>query len=488
MRLKKHYENFFTHDSLTDCEKMTHPSESAPMTELAVALSQVLGPPGMLTSPSELVPYSRDATAGYMQAPAAVVFPKDVAQVAAVVNICRTHHAPIVPRGGGTSLSAGAVPVPGAVVLSLQKLDRILETDAQNLTMLVEPGVITARIDEVAATQGLFYPPDPGSIKTCTIGGNVASNAGGLCGLKYGVTRDYVLALEVVLPDGEVAWLGSKCRKDAAGYSLRDLFIGSEGTLGIVTKILLKLLPRPAAKATVLATFPDLEHAAATVSAIVAARLNPCTLEFLDQATLRCVEAQLHLGLPINAGALLLMESDGHPTAVAEEAAQMAEFACAHGALEVRQARNATEAEQLAAARRQAYPALVQAYPSAILEDVTVPRSELVAMVRFIEKTTRAHGVACAIFGHAGDGNFHPTYLTDERDSQAMKKVRMAAREIALEALRRGGTITGEHGVGLAKKSYLPLQRDAASLALLKQIKRAIDPENLFNPGKILEL
>jgi len=458
------------------------------MTELAAALSQALGPSGVLTSTQDLVPFARDATAGYMQLPATVVFPADAGQVAAVVQICRSHHAPIVPRGGGTSLSAGAVPVPGAVVLSLQKLDKILEIDAQNLTMLVEPGVVTERIDGAAATQGLFYPPDPGSIKTCTIGGNVASNAGGLRGLKYGVTRDYVLALEVVLPSGETTWLGSKCRKDAAGYSLRDLFIGSEGTLGIVTKILLKLLPRPAAKATVLATFPDLEHAAATVSAIIAARLNPCTLEFLDQATLRCVENQVRLGLPINAGALLLMESDGHPAAVAEEAAQMAEFARAHGTLEVREARNAAEADQLAAARRQAYPALAQAYPSAILEDVTVPRSELAAMVRFIEATTRRHGVICAIFGHAGDGNFHPTYLTDERDVEAMEKVKAASHEIALEALRRGGTITGEHGVGLAKKSYLPLQRDAASFELLKQIKRALDPENLLNPGKIFDL
>ena len=458
------------------------------MTVLAAALSQVLGPRGVLTSPPDLAPYSRDATAGFVQMPMAVVFPNDAAQVAALVRLCREHRAPIVPRGGGTSLSAGAVPVPGAVVLSLQKLDRILEIDGQNLTMLVEPGVITERIDAAAAAKGLFYPPDPGSIKTSTIGGNVASNAGGLRGLKYGVTRDYVLALEVVLPSGEVAWLGSKCRKDAAGYSLRDLFIGSEGTLGIVTKILLKLVPRPAAKATVLATFPDLEHAAETVSAIIAARLNPCTLEFLDQATLRCVEAQVHLGLPIDAGALLLMETDGHPAAVAEEAAQMAAFARAHGALEVREAQNAAEAAQLADARRLAYPALAQAWPSAILEDVTVPRSELAAMVRFIEEATRQHGVTCATFGHAGDGNFHPTYLTDERDADAMMKVRAASREIALEALRRGGTITGEHGVGLAKKSYLPLQRDAASFALLKQIKRAIDPDNLLNPGKIFDL
>jgi glycolate oxidase len=458
------------------------------MADLVAALCNALGAQNVLMAPDDVAPYARDATAGYMQTPAAVVFPGDAGQVAAVLRICSHGKVPVVPRGGGTSLSGGAVPVPGAVVLSLHRLNRILELDPQNLTLLCEPGVITEKIDEAAAPHGLFYPPDPGSVKISTIGGNVASNAGGLRGIKYGVTRDYILALEVVLADGSVAWLGSKCRKDAAGYALRDLFIGSEGTLGVITKILLRLLPRPAGKATLLATFPDLEHAAATVSAIIAARLLPCTLEFLDQKTLRCVEHVLHLGLPTQAGALLLMETDGHPAAVAEEAEQMARFAQAHGAIEVRRAADPAEAATLESARRWAYPSLAQLRPTAILEDVTVPRSELAAMVRFIEATTARHGVECATFGHAGDGNFHPTYLTDERDAAAMQRVRAASREIAAEALRRGGTVSGEHGIGLAKKSYLPLQRDAASLELLKQIKRAVDPGNLLNPGKIFDL
>jgi glycolate oxidase len=457
------------------------------MNSLADALREVAGPEQVLTAPTDLERYARDATAGFAQIPAAVVFPGDAAPVAAVLRVCQAWHAPVVPRGGGTSLSGGAVPMPGAVVLSLDKLNRILELDAHNLTLLAEPGVITERIDAAAAPHGLFYPPDPGSLKISTIGGNVASNAGGLRGIKYGVTRDYVLALEVALPNGELAWLGSQCRKDVAGYSLRDLFIGSEGTLGVITKILLKLLPRPAAKATLLATFPALEDAAATVSAIIAARLLPCTLEFLDRKTLHCVESVACLGLPVHAGALLLMETDGHPAAVADEAAQMLQIALAHRALEVRQAADDTEAELLVSARRLAYPALAQMRHTAILEDVTVPRSELAAMVRFIEAATERHGVECATFGHAGDGNFHPTYLTDERDPAAMAHVRAASREIAEEALRRGGTVSGEHGIGLAKKAYLPLQRDPASYALLKQIKRAIDPENLLNPGKIFD-
>jgi glycolate oxidase len=235
--------------------------------------------------------------------------------------------------------------------------------------------------------------------------------------LKYGVTRDYVMGLEVVLADGSVAWLGSKCVKDVAGYSLRDLFIGSEGTLGVITKVLLKLLPRPAAKATVLATYPTLEMAAATVSAIIAARIIPCTLEFLDQKTLRCVEDYAPAGLPTNAGALLLMETDGHPIVVEEEATRMAELARAHGALEVRRATDDAEAARLTAARRNALPALSRLRPTTILQDITVPRTELAPMVRFIEETARRHSVECATFGHAGDGNLHPTFLTDERDA-----------------------------------------------------------------------
>ena len=459
------------------------------MSDLAAVLSEALGAPNVLTAPEDVLPYAFDGTAALpRQAPAAVVFPGDTAQVAAVLRIARAHGAPVVPRGSGTGLSGGSVPMPGAVVLCLQRLNRLLEVDARNHTLLAEPGVITRQIDEAAAAHGLFYPPDPGSLKISTIGGNVAHNSGGLRGLKYGVTRDYVMGLEVVLPDGAVAWLGSKCVKDVAGYSLRDLFIGSEGTLGVITKILLKLIPRPAARATLLATYSSLEPAAATVSAIIAARIIPCTLEFLDQTTLRCVEDYAHVGLPTNVGALLLIETDGHPVVVEEEAARIAEIARAHGALEVRRAADPAEASRLAAARRNAFSALARLRPTTILEDVTVPRSELAAMVRFVEDTARRHQLQVATFGHAGDGNLHPTFLTDERDPAAMVRVETALAEIVAETLRRGGTITGEHGVGLAKKSFLPLQRDPASFALLKTIKRALDPSNLLNPGKIFDL
>jgi glycolate oxidase len=459
------------------------------MSDLAASLRHTLGAEHVLTAPEDILPYAFDGTAGLpRQAPVAVVFPADAAQVAAVLRLAAEHRVPVVPRGSGTGLSGGAVPVPGAVVLCLQRLNRVFEVDPLNHTLLAEPGVITREIDEAAAAHGLFYPPDPGSVKISTIGGNVAHNSGGLRGLKYGVTRDYVMGLEVVLPDGSIAWLGSKCVKDVAGYSLRDLFIGSEGTLGVITKILLKLIPRPLARATLLATYPALEPAAATVSAIIAARIVPCTLEFLDEATLRCVEDYAHVGLPTSAGALLLIETDGHPAVVEDEAARIAALARAHGALEVRQAADPAEAARLAAARRNAFSALARLQPTTILEDVTVPRSELAAMVRFVEDTARRHQLQVATFGHAGDGNLHPTFLTDERDPAAMHRVEIAVGEIVAETLRRGGTITGEHGVGLAKKRFLPLQRDPASYALLKTIKRALDPANLLNPGKIFDL
>ncbi len=279
---------------------------------------------------------------------------------------------------------------PGCLVLCLAQMDAILEVDPRNLTLRAQPGVTNQRIDEAASRHGLFYPPDPGSMRISTIGGNVAENSGGLRGLKYGVTRDYVMGLEVVLADGQVVRLGNKCVKDVAGYSMKDLFIGSEGTLGIITEVLLKLVPRPAARRTMLALYDRIEDAADTVSAIIAAQIIPCTLEFLDRMTVGCVEDYAHVGLPTDCEAVLLMETDGHPAAVADEAARMAAIAREHRARDVRTARDEAEALQLAAARRNAFSALARRRPTTILEDVTVPRSELATMVRFIADTAAA--------------------------------------------------------------------------------------------------
>ncbi len=450
-------------------------------------LKSLLGEAHVLTAPEDLAVYAYDGTAALRQRPAVVVLPGDAAQVAGVLRLAREHRVPVVPRGNGTGLSGGSVPVPGALVLDLHRFDRILELDTKNLTLRAEAGVVTQRIFDAADAAGLFYPPDPGSMKISTIGGNVAENSGGLRGLKYGVTRDYVMGLEVVLADGSVCWLGSKCVKDVAGYNLRDLFIGSEGTLGVITQVLLKLLPQPAARQTLLATFARMDAAAETVSAIIAAKIIPCTLEFLDRTTIQCVEAYAHVGLALDAGAVLLIETDGHPAAVAEEIGQIERLCHTHGATTVKRAAGPEEAQRLATARRSAFSALARLRPTTILEDATVPRSELATMIRFIAETATRHRLQVATFGHFGDGNLHPTFLTDERDAEEMKRVEAAMHEIFARAMSLGGTITGEHGVGLAKKAFLRSQLGDDSYTLLRSIKRTLDPDGLLNPGKIFD-
>ncbi len=460
-------------------------SRFSPGSALHTELAAVAGADQVLSKEIDLIPYAFDGTAALRQDPGCVVFPASAEEVSAIVRIAARERIPVVCRGSGTGLSGGSVPSPGSLVLGLQRLNRILETDPRNLTMHVETGVITAAIDEEAALHGLFYPPDPGSIRISTIGGNVAENSGGLRGLKYGVTRDYVMGLDVVLADGERVFLGNKCVKDAAGYSLKDLFIGSEGTLGIITSILLRLLPRPRARRTLVATFPEIEGGALTVSDIIAARIIPCTLEFLDRTTMECVEAFAAVGFPRDAGSLLLMETDGEPEVVEREAAAMAAIALQRGALEVRQAETEEEAIRLAQARRSAFAALARVRPTTILEDVTVPRSELAAMVRFIADTAVRHRLLIATFGHMGDGNLHPTILTDETDAEEMERVEQALSDIVDQTIALGGTITGEHGVGLAKKPYLPRQLGDPGMRLLRQVRLALDPHGILNPGKI---
>ncbi|MEY2466350.1 MAG: glycolate oxidase, partial [Verrucomicrobiota bacterium] len=303
--------------------------------------------------------------------------------------------------------------------------------------------------------------------------------------LKYGVTRNYVMGMEVVLPDGELLWTGNKCVKDVAGYSLKDLFIGSEGTLGVITKVLLKLIPKPAAKRTLVATFAQMDHAAQAVSDIIAAQIIPCTLEFLDRTTIHCVEDYAKIGLPLDCEALLLMETDGHPAAVAEEMAKMEELARKNGALEIRVAKDDAEATRMATARRSAFSALARVAPTTILEDVTVPRSELAKMVRFVESIAKKYKLRIGTFGHMGDGNLHPTFLTDERNKEEMHHVEEAFKEIFAEAICLGGTITGEHGIGVAKKSFLPKFAGDAQMRVMRELRRALDSNGILNPGKM---
>src|SRR5213078_2015158 len=319
-----------------------------PLAEKILAeLRRVVGDENVLITPEDLIPYSFDGTAALQQMPGCVVFARTTEQVASILKLANQSKTAVVTRGSGTGLSGGSLPSPDCVVLCTVKMDKILELDRANLAMLVQPGVTTLQVADAASTAGLFYPPDPGSMKISTIGGNVAENSGGLRGLKYGITRNYVMGLEVVLPDGEVCWTGNKCVKDVAGYSLRDLFIGSEGTLGVITKVLLRLIPRPQARKTMVATYAVMDQAAQTVSDIIAAQIIPCTLEFLDRMTIRCVEDFAKIGLPLDCEALLLMETDGHPAAVTEEAQRMEAIARTNGALEVRLAKDDAEASGL---------------------------------------------------------------------------------------------------------------------------------------------
>ena len=450
-------------------------------------LRNIVGAENVLTSKEDLIAYSFDGTAAMQSMPGCIVFALTTEHIAQILKLANATKTPVVTRGSGTGLSGGSLPCPDCIVLCTVKMNRILELDRANLTMLVEPGVTTLAVFDAAMAAGLFYPPDPGSMKISTIGGNVAENSGGLRGLKYGITRNYVMGLEVVLPDGEILWTGNKCVKDVAGYSLRDLFVGSEGTLGVVTKVLLRLIPKPAAKKTMVATFAQMDAAAQCVSDIIAAQIIPCTLEFLDRTTIRCVEDFAKVGLPLDCEALLLMETDGHPAAVTEEAAQMEEFARKNGALEVRVARDETEATRLATARRSAFSALARLAPTTILEDVTVPRSELAKMIRFVAQVAQKYKLRVGTFGHMGDGNLHPTFLTDERNKEEMHRVEEAFKEIFDEAIRLGGTITGEHGVGMAKKSFLPKFAGDAQMRVMRELRRALDPNRILNPGKMFD-
>ena len=456
----------------------------------SAALAQLrtfLGPDQVLTEPEDLSVYAFDGTAILHQLPACVLLPDNARQVAQVMALAHREKIPVVTRGSGTGLAGGSVPCPGCIVLCLVQLDKIVELDRRNLVAVVEPGVRTQLLADAAATAGLFYPPDPGSIKISTLGGNVANNSGGLRGLKYGVTRDYVMALEVVLADGRILHTGTKCVKDVAGFSLKDLFIGSEGCLGVITRITLKLIPAPQAKKTMLAMFDSMEEAAQTVSAIIQHQIIPCTLEFLDRVTIGCVEDFAHIGLPLDAEAVLLMEVDGHAAQVEEQAAAIERIARQHGAGQVRTAASEEEALQLATARRSAFSALARLAPTVVLEDVTVPRSELANMVARIQEVGRQYQLKIGTFGHMGDGNLHPTFLTDERDREEMERVEEAMKEVFDYAVELGGTITGEHGVGLAKKPFLPGALGEVGMAVMRQVKDSFDPHGILNPGKIFD-
>jgi glycolate oxidase len=436
-------------------------------------------------SKTELLSYSYDSTPNMQSMPDAVVSPRNTKEVSEVVKVCNTFKIPLVPRGSGTNLCGGTCPTEGGIVLLFKHMNQILEIDEENLTATVQPGVVTVELAKSVEAKGLFYPPDPGSMSISMIGGNINENSGGLRGLKYGVTRDYVIALEMVLANGDIIRTGGKLAKDVAGYDLTRLFVGSEGTLGVITEATLKLLPIPDTKKTMLALYQDLEAAARSVSKIIANKIIPTTLEFLDQPTLKVVEDYVKIGLPTDVQAVLLIEQDG-PAEVVNRDLKKIEEVCKHeNAVSVQIAATSQEAEALSMARRTALSALARLKPTTILEDATVPRSEVANMVKAINEIAKKYNLHICTFGHAGDGNLHPTCPTDARNHEEMERVEMAFAEIFDKAIELGGTITGEHGVGVMKAPYLEWKLGKAGIDAMKAIKEGLDPNNIMNPGKV---
>jgi glycolate oxidase len=440
----------------------------------------------LLIDETETEAFRRDETA-YLQPglPLAVAFPRSTAEVSTLVRLAAEHGQPLVPRGAGTGLSGGAVAVEGAISVVMTRMDRILEIDAEELLVVTQPGVINAHLGRAVAEHGLFYPPDPASFETCTMGGNLAENAGGLRCVKYGVTRDYVLGLEVVLADGAVIRTGGRTAKDVMGYDLTNLFVGSEGTLGIITEATLRLLPQPAPKLTLLAFFDGVGGAGEAVSRMTRAGLVPVTLELMDGFTIRAVDAALHIGLDETAGAMLMIESDA-PPATARVELDLAARACTEaGARSQVRAGDPLEADRLREARRLAHWSLTRA-GVARMEDVGVPRRRVPELLAVIERLSAAHGVTVGVLGHAGDGNFHPTFVMDPDDPDAEERIDALRGEIFAAVLGLGGTISGEHGTGVVKREWLEAQRGARHVEALRAIKRALDPAGILNPGKVL--
>lgn len=448
------------------------------------ALQSILGS-GYKDDQQTLVTHSYDGTPMQQAMPDAVVYPESTQQVSDIMKVLHEYRIPLISRGSGTNLCGGTVPVNGGVVMVMQRMDKILEVDMENLTATVQPGLNTKQFSTHVESLGLFYPPDPSSMAISTIGGNIAECSGGLRGLKYGTTKDYVIGLEAVLANGDIIRTGGKLMKDVAGYDLTKLLVGSEGTLAVITEATLKLIPPPKYKKTMLAMFSDLYSAARTVSKIIEQRIIPATLEFLDNPTIRVVNDFAKLGLPLDMEAILLIEQDGEQETVERDIASIAEICRSEQAERVQVAASEEEAQKLLTARRSAFTALARLRPTTILEDATVPRSKIADMVLEINRIANKYDVQICTFGHAGDGNLHPTATTDARDEEEVARVEKAFEEIFAAAIRLGGTITGEHGVGIVKAPYLEWKLGEAGIHVMKGIKQAFDPHGILNPGKI---
>ncbi len=448
------------------------------------AILKVVGRENALTSLEERFCYAYDAT-DLTAVPDLVVFPGSAEEISRILQLANEHRFPVVPRGAGTGRAGGSVPVAGGVVLALTRLNRILEISPADMVAVVEPGVVTGHLKKAVEEHGLYYPPDPGSADYCTIGGNVATGAGGAMAVQYGVTRDYVLGLTVVLPTGEIIDCGSRTMKGVVGYDLTRLFLGSEGTLGVIVRIVLRLVPKPPSRQTLAAGFQSLAAATAAVGQILQSGLTPTALEFLDRATLDCVRAILPFPVPEPVEALLLVAVDGHPRDVAHRAAGMARLCREAGARPLIRAKDPAEAESLWQVRRAISPATFKLKPHKIAEDVAVPLSAIPELITRVQVISRRQGLPIVCFGHAGDGNIHVNIMYDRNVEQERNAAQRAVEELLGLVRELRGTLSGEHGVGLAKAPYIGLELPPTAVALQKRLKAAFDPHNIMNPGKI---
>jgi glycolate oxidase len=449
-------------------------------------LQSVVGKKYVLNEPEDMVAYSYDGTFAERR-PDLVVRPDCTEQVSEVMKIAWREEIPVVPRGMASGLAAASVPFVGGMVLDTCRLDQILEIDEVNFIVTAEAGVVTQTLADAVAKKGLFYPPDPSSIKQSTLGGNAACNAGGPRCLKYGVTSDYVMGLTVVLADGRVLQTGGKAIKNVTGYNLTQLLVGSEGTLGVITELTLKLIPLPKVARTAKAVFPKLTDASLCVNNILSAGITPATIELMDETTIATIEEAMNLGLPLDVEAILIIEADGMDEgSVVKEIESIADICRATGASDVQVARDESERAALWSARRSISPSLARRAPNKLGEDISVPRSAIPEAVASIKEISRRHDIPIAIFGHAGDGNLHPNILFDKRDPEQVEKMKKAAADIFATSVRLGGTLSGEHGVGSLKLAFLEEDIGPVSISVMSDLKKALDPKNILNPGKVV--
>jgi glycolate oxidase len=450
-------------------------------------LRKILSEDRILTAPEVLKTYSYDGQTNWSHEPDVVLLPESAQEVSEILKLANREKIPVTPRGGGTNVSGGSVPIRGGIVLVMTKMDKVLNVDKDNLSATVEPGIILQSLTMRLAKDGLFFPPDPQSFLGATVGGAIAENAGGPSCLKYGVTKQYILGLEVVLPTGEIIHLGGRTLKNVVGYDLLHLFISSEGTLGVVTAAEIKLRPISPARKTIMVVYDSVEKAGESVSKIFENSVIPCKIELMDNWIINAIEDMMHFGLPRDAAAILLFEADGMPETVEREAAKIEEIVNRYGAVQVKVAQNAEEANQYWTARKAGYAAVTGGARNVVSEDATVPIGKIPALIRKCKELAQKYNLDIVVLGHAGDGNLHPCILSDSGNKDLWERTHKAMDEILETAIELGGVVSGEHGVGLEKMKYMKKSFQPSVLELMKKIKTMLDPNNIMNPGKIWE-